>query len=142
MIQRYVLDIGSTTGLDLSKRLLPEYLRDLGYSTHLVGKWHLGHCNRAYLPVSRGFDTQYGFATGCQEYWNRTYPFYPFLYDYFEDDVLLKNERVETAFGLVSWGQILYITWGIMFFVSPRSRNFYISSSVSIKKAFLTYVKL
>ena len=53
------------TGLDLKEKLLPEYLKEEGYSTHLVGKWHLGHCNSSFLPNSRGFDEFYGHLNGA-----------------------------------------------------------------------------
>lgn len=53
------------TGLDPSERLLPEYLKEVGYSTHAVGKWHLGHCNSSYWPSSRGFDEFYGHLNGA-----------------------------------------------------------------------------
>lgn len=43
---------------------LGSYLRDLGYSTHLAGKWHLGYCQEACLPTNRGFDTFTGLWTG------------------------------------------------------------------------------
>lgn len=48
------------TGLSLDEKTLGDYLRDQGYMTGLMGKWHLGATSR-YLPLRRGFDEFYGF---------------------------------------------------------------------------------
>jgi arylsulfatase A-like enzyme len=55
-------------GLPLEERTLPQALREAGYVTALVGKWHLGHFQRAYLPTARGFDHQYGHYNGMIDY--------------------------------------------------------------------------
>jgi arylsulfatase A-like enzyme len=47
-------------GLPLSETLLPEVLRDAGYATALIGKWHLGGAPK-FHPQRRGFDEFFGF---------------------------------------------------------------------------------
>lgn len=50
--------------------LLPTEMRKLGYSTHALGKWHLGFCDWELVPTRRGFDTFYGFLSGTEGYFS------------------------------------------------------------------------
>ncbi|XP_020289212.1 arylsulfatase B-like isoform X3 [Pseudomyrmex gracilis] len=50
------IDGGEPRGLPLNVRILPEYLRDLGYMTKLIGKWHVGYHTPLHIPQHRGFD--------------------------------------------------------------------------------------
>lgn len=47
-------------GLPLGPKTVAELLHDVGYTTALVGKWHLGG-SAPFHPQRRGFDTFYGF---------------------------------------------------------------------------------
>jgi arylsulfatase A len=49
----------SKGGLPASEVTLAEALKERGYATHCVGKWHLGHLP-PYLPMSHGFDSYFG----------------------------------------------------------------------------------
>lgn len=67
--------IANFTGRDQSKKLGPAYLgrfnkncvtiaevlKQNGYNTYAVGKWHVGH---AEVPTDRGFDEFYGYIKG------------------------------------------------------------------------------
>jgi arylsulfatase A-like enzyme len=57
-----------TNGLPLSETLLPTVLKDAGYRTIALGKWHLGYAPK-YHPMSRGFTDHYGFLQGARSYW-------------------------------------------------------------------------
>lgn len=50
---------GEDFGIPASEVTLAEAVRDLGYSTALIGKWHLGSKKR-YRPVYNGFDYYFG----------------------------------------------------------------------------------
>jgi len=59
-------------GLPLSEVLLPQHLSALGYTSHAVGKWHLGFFKKAYTPTARGFSSHFGFWNGYQDYYTHT----------------------------------------------------------------------
>ncbi|GLV35650.1 uncharacterized protein CBL_01200 [Carabus blaptoides fortunei] len=71
-MQHRVLYGAEPRGLPLTETLLPEYLRDLGYTNRIVGKWHLGHYKKEYTPLCRGFDSHLGFWTGHHDYNDHT----------------------------------------------------------------------
>ena len=56
---RRVLFPNSSGGIPESEITLAEALKDLGYATACIGKWHLGHLPQ-YLPTRHGFDSYFG----------------------------------------------------------------------------------
>ncbi|MCA9175204.1 MAG: sulfatase [Planctomycetales bacterium] len=57
--QRRVLFPDSKSGLQPSEITIGRMLKDHGYATHCVGKWHLGHL-KPHLPTSHGYDSYFG----------------------------------------------------------------------------------
>lgn len=83
----------SDASLPLELKILPEFLRDAGYQTALVGKWHLGHTSREMLPLARGFDYAYGFLTGAVGHYDRVSAG---RYDWHRNEVTLREEGYAT----------------------------------------------
>jgi len=57
--KRRVLFPDSVGGLQESEITIAEKLKERGYATACVGKWHLGH-HQQYLPPNHGFDFYFG----------------------------------------------------------------------------------
>ncbi|KAL1441159.1 hypothetical protein MTO96_008894 [Rhipicephalus appendiculatus] len=62
----------SEQSLSLRFELLPQWLKRLGYSTHLIGKWHLGYSSVEHTPTWRGFDTFFGYYNFGGFYFNHS----------------------------------------------------------------------
>src|SRR5271170_1464177 len=67
-LQTVVIPSSGTYGLATDEWLLPQSLKEAGYKTAIIGKWHLGHADRKYWPRQRGFDYQYGPMIGEIDY--------------------------------------------------------------------------
>ncbi len=59
-------------GLRHAERLMPQYLRPLGYATACFGKWNIGFAPGS-RPTERGFDEFFGHASGNIDYYSHIY---------------------------------------------------------------------
>ncbi len=60
-----------TLGLPATGHSLPQLLRNHGYATGLIGKWHLGYLPQ-FSPKAHGFDSFFGFKSGYIDYYQHT----------------------------------------------------------------------
>src|SRR5215470_8308762 len=93
-LQTAVIPSVSTYGLDTTEWLMPQCLREAGYKTAIIGKWHLGHADKKYWPKQRGFDYQYGAMIGELDYF--THSEHGVL-DWFRDNEPVKEEGYTTT---------------------------------------------
>jgi arylsulfatase A-like enzyme len=92
-LQTLVIPSAGTYGLATDEWLLPQALKEAGYATAIVGKWHLGHADRKYWPRQRGFDHHYGPLLGEIDYF--THSAHGTL-DWFRDEKPVKEEGYVT----------------------------------------------
>ncbi len=65
--------LADDANLPLDVRIMPQYFKDLGYQTVMIGKWHLGIGDVSFMPFSRGFDYHYGFLGGWIDFFTHVY---------------------------------------------------------------------
>ena len=67
-------------GLNPDEVTLPELLKDQGYATAIIGKWHLGN-EDVFQPLKHGFDYWYGTPSSNSQF------YYPTIKEYAADCV-------------------------------------------------------
>jgi arylsulfatase A-like enzyme len=80
-------------GLPLGERTLANALGEAGYTTAIVGKWHLGEFEKAYQPTARGFQHQHGLFFGMIDHFTHRRGE---ILDWHHDDQELKEEGYAT----------------------------------------------
>lgn len=82
----YAPNPNSPTGISEKEETIAELLKERGYATAIVGKWHLGDAPQ-FLPLQHGFDEYYGLP-----YSNDMWPHHP-QYK-FPDLPLIKGNQI------------------------------------------------
>ena len=93
-LQTLVIPSAHTYGLPTDEWLLPQALKEAGYQTAIIGKWHLGHGDRKYWPRQRGFDYQYGPLIGEIDYFTHEQHH---VLDWYRDNKPLKEKGYSTT---------------------------------------------
>jgi len=76
----------ANSGLPLEEQMISEVLKPVGYTSSIIGKWHMG-THEKFRPNKRGFDHFYGFLSGGHKY--------------FPEDLIIAN--IESAKKDWSW---------------------------------------
>lgn len=95
-LQMNIIRPTSKYGLPLEERLLPQALREAGYTTAMCGKWHLGSFEKAYWPNQRGFDHWYGFLEGSEDFFTHKHHGKDGVLDWYRNGELNHDEGYST----------------------------------------------
>ncbi|XP_044260600.1 arylsulfatase B-like [Tribolium madens] len=96
-MQGYPLKAGENRSLPQNMPTMPLHFKNLGYKTHLVGKWHLGAAYRQDTPLGKGFDSHFG-------YWNGFVGYFDYLaFSKMDNGTLIKGLDLHDQFEPV-WG--------------------------------------
>lgn len=106
--------VGDRVGLSEKHPTVASLLRDDGYDTALVGKWHCGHLP-AFGPLKSGFNEFFGFRGGSIDYFRFVNP--NGQSDLWENDTPIKREGYATA---------LFSERAVEFVKRPRSTPFFL----------------
>ncbi|MEM9017610.1 MAG: sulfatase-like hydrolase/transferase, partial [Verrucomicrobiota bacterium] len=90
----FMADEDKSRGIRDHETTIAEVLRDeAGYDTALIGKWHLGHGDRDFLPPSHGFDLFIGHTGGCIDFFTMTYGVIP---DWYHNEEIVSENGYAT----------------------------------------------
>ena len=62
-------DLGGGVGKNFT--IIAAKLKQAGYATHQLGKWHCGQSSADLVPAGRGFDSSLGYLNGAEDHFNQ-----------------------------------------------------------------------
>lgn len=65
--------VSGFAGIPRNMTGIAEKMKEAGYATHMVGKWHAGMATPDHIPTGRGFTTSYGYLQGANDYYTEHY---------------------------------------------------------------------
>ena len=68
-LQHGIIWPSQANALPKNETTIASKLKQSGYSTHMVGKWHIGFYKQEFIPTRRGFDSFFGYLTGGEDYY-------------------------------------------------------------------------
>lgn len=89
----FMADEHKETGIQQGETTIAEILRESGYDTALIGKWHLGHGGKDLLPTRHGFNSFIGHTGGCIDFFTMTYGNIP---DWYHQEVHVSENGYAT----------------------------------------------
>lgn len=84
----------SYTGIPKEEKTIAEKMKEGGYKTSIIGKWHVGGSKQSFLPHNKGFDHSFVCINGQISYWNYTHAG--------TNDLIRNGEKVYAASNLDS----------------------------------------
>ncbi|QHI68722.1 sulfatase-like hydrolase/transferase [Tichowtungia aerotolerans] len=85
-------------GLPLSEKIMANYMKEAGYATGMVGKWHLGY-KPEFWPMKRGFDEYYGNLENSRSYTT------PEILDSLEENPQPRHVKQDGYFSTFAYGE-------------------------------------
>lgn len=77
-MQHYTTQLpGMTAGIPLHTPTIAELVKQVGYDTHAIGKWHCGYASAALTPTQRGFNTYLGYLQAQGDYYKHNFAVFP-----------------------------------------------------------------
>jgi arylsulfatase A-like enzyme len=116
--------LGPDSGIGLSDKelTLPQMLKNHGYATGMVGKWHLG-CEPEFMPNRRGFDEFFGIPySGDMWPYHPTYHLFPALPLYDNEKVIIASVQPADQEKLSSE----YVEHSLAFIEKNKDRPFFL----------------
>ena len=89
----FMADEHKEMGIQTGETTIAQKLRQGGYDTALIGKWHLGHGSKELLPTRHGFQSFIGHTGGCIDFFTMTYGVIP---DWYHQEVHVSENGYAT----------------------------------------------